>query len=185
LTGKKEKKIVPIQSGLRESSPPFYVCALDGRTGCFLFLFYLGPSFLARRPQAACPRVGRAASPRVRQRKRKRRGGLPSPGGQRPSPACAALPSHKGKGALRPFCRSTACALDDLAPGARLIWLQGQEPSGAIWALPLWAPRQIEGVRVGGVSAVCGSFFFLLLLRSAACALRPAPASAGRVVCPI
>jgi hypothetical protein len=31
---------------------------------------------------------------------------------------------------------------------------QGQEPSGSIWALPSWAPGQIEGVmRVGGVSA--------------------------------
>jgi hypothetical protein len=28
------------------------------------------------------------------------------------------------------------------------IWLQGQEPSGAIWALPMWASRQIEGMRV-------------------------------------
>jgi hypothetical protein len=25
--------------------------------------------------------------------------------------------------------------------------------SGAIWALPMWAPGQIEGMRVGGVSA--------------------------------
>jgi hypothetical protein len=25
------------------------------------------------------------------------------------------------------------------------IWPQGQEPSGAIWALPMWAPGQIEG----------------------------------------
>jgi hypothetical protein len=39
------------------------------------------------------------------------------------------------------------------------IWPQGQEPSewglvsGAIWALPMWAPGQIEGMRVGGVSA--------------------------------
>jgi hypothetical protein len=33
------------------------------------------------------------------------------------------------------------------------IWLQGQEPSGTIWALPMWAPGQIEGMRVGGVSA--------------------------------
>ena len=33
------------------------------------------------------------------------------------------------------------------------IWHQGQEPSGAIWALPMWAPGQIEGMRVGGVSA--------------------------------
>ena len=31
--------------------------------------------------------------------------------------------------------------------------LQGQEPSGAIWTLPMWAPGQIEGMRVGGVSA--------------------------------
>jgi hypothetical protein len=33
------------------------------------------------------------------------------------------------------------------------IWHQGQEPSGSIWALPMWAPGQIEGMRVGGVSA--------------------------------
>jgi hypothetical protein len=34
------------------------------------------------------------------------------------------------------------------------IWPQaGQEPSGTIWALPMWAPGQIEGMRVGGVSA--------------------------------
>jgi hypothetical protein len=29
-------------------------------------------------------------------------------------------------------------------------WLQGQEPSGAIWALCMWAPGQIGGMRVGG-----------------------------------
>jgi hypothetical protein len=33
------------------------------------------------------------------------------------------------------------------------IWPQGQEPSGAIWTLPMWAPGQIEGMRAGGVSA--------------------------------
>jgi hypothetical protein len=32
------------------------------------------------------------------------------------------------------------------------IWPQGQEPSGAIWALPMWAPGQIEGMRVGGLA---------------------------------
>jgi hypothetical protein len=37
------------------------------------------------------------------------------------------------------------CLPRDLVPG--------QEPSGAIWTLPMWAPGQIEGMRVGGVSA--------------------------------
>jgi hypothetical protein len=32
------------------------------------------------------------------------------------------------------------------------IWPQGQEPSGVIWALPTWAPGQIEGMRVGGLA---------------------------------
>jgi hypothetical protein len=41
----------------------------------------------------------------------------------------------------------------DLAVACLEIWPQGQEPSGAIWALPMWAPGQIEGMRVGGVSA--------------------------------
>jgi hypothetical protein len=34
-------------------------------------------------------------------------------------------------------------------PASGSVWLQGQEPSGAIWALPMWAPGQIEGMRVG------------------------------------
>jgi hypothetical protein len=53
------------------------------------------------------------------------------------------------------LCRNAQASCVTGGPGGLAcleIWLQGQEPSGAIWALPMWAPRQIEGMRVGGVS---------------------------------
>jgi hypothetical protein len=61
---------------------------------------------------------------------------------RRPTPV---VRSEGGAGARPPVTGGPGgCLPRDLA--------QGQEPSGAIWTLPMWAPGQIEGMRVGGVS---------------------------------
>jgi hypothetical protein len=72
-----------------------------------------------------------------RAKKRKPKNGLSAPTPRRTPTACATGCDRRG------------------GPGGLTcleIWPQGQEPSGAIWALPMWAPGQIEGMRVGGVS---------------------------------
>jgi hypothetical protein len=103
------------------------------------------------------------------------------PGARAASAAPGPRPEAAGTGERQrqksqPRCRSGSPATKPSGPGAKLpppehtqpipappcvtggfacleIWHQGQEPSGAIWALPMWAPGQIEGMRVGGVSA--------------------------------